>query len=280
MNYSKLTISQMAKLNNISTQTLRYYDKIGLLKPYICGENNKYRYYRMPQCAVLDIITYMKSLNMSLEQIKKYLNTADHEAFTKDLIDRQGKIQKEISRLESVQNIINRKIQDNKKYSHLPADGIPYIELIPQRTIYKFDTKINYYYNDNSSESYEYMLRLFKKHLAEKNPYMEYFYNVGSIMKKNNFINKNFVSTELFIFLEDGHPFTESEIIESNTYLCMTCENSDHETNYINVLLDTIQKNGYQIIGDYICEVIDEFFSFKYNRRNMTLKLQIPIRFH
>lgn len=29
----KFSIGEMAKMHNISTQTLRYYDKIGLLRP-------------------------------------------------------------------------------------------------------------------------------------------------------------------------------------------------------------------------------------------------------
>ncbi|WP_010294516.1 MerR family DNA-binding transcriptional regulator, partial [Clostridium senegalense] len=30
---NKILIGEMAKLHNVSTQTLRYYDKIGLFKP-------------------------------------------------------------------------------------------------------------------------------------------------------------------------------------------------------------------------------------------------------
>ena len=51
MDYARLTIGQMAKLNNISTQALRYYDQIGLLKPRFYDEDNKYRYYRTVCCA-------------------------------------------------------------------------------------------------------------------------------------------------------------------------------------------------------------------------------------
>ncbi len=37
-------IGELAKLFNISTDTLRYYDKIGLLKPKY-DKDNGYRYY-------------------------------------------------------------------------------------------------------------------------------------------------------------------------------------------------------------------------------------------
>ena len=40
-----LTISELAELNHISTDTLRYYDKIGLFKQEYVDEFTAYRYY-------------------------------------------------------------------------------------------------------------------------------------------------------------------------------------------------------------------------------------------
>lgn len=60
----KLTIGEMAKLNHISEQTLRLYDKMGLLQPYLTDKKNKYRYYNIKQSARLDMIQHMKSLGM------------------------------------------------------------------------------------------------------------------------------------------------------------------------------------------------------------------------
>ncbi|MCI8584067.1 MAG: MerR family transcriptional regulator [Dorea sp.] len=280
MDYKKLTIGQMAELNRVSTQTLRYYDKFGILKPNLYNKDTGYRYYNMSQCAVLDTITHMKSLNMPLEQIKAYIDTGDYDSFISELTDKYTKIKEEIRRLENIEAVLKRKIDDYQKRSLLPPDGVPYIEVIHQRQIYKFDTHINYYYNGNSIEQYEHMLRLFKNHLLEKDLGIEYFYNVGSIMKKEDFINQNYVSTELFIFLQAQHTFKKYDIIKPNTYLCMTCENTDTETEYIQLMYDTIEKNYYQIAGDYICEVVNESFAFDSQKRNMTLKLQIPITFH
>ena len=39
-----LTIGKMAKLNGISEQTLRLYDKIGLVVPCNINKNTSYRY--------------------------------------------------------------------------------------------------------------------------------------------------------------------------------------------------------------------------------------------
>ena len=56
MDHTYLTIGQMAALNHISAQTLRLYDREGLLKPEYQDPANGYRYYHIDQCAQLDMI--------------------------------------------------------------------------------------------------------------------------------------------------------------------------------------------------------------------------------
>jgi DNA-binding transcriptional MerR regulator len=57
----KLSIGEMAKINHVSVQTLRYYDRIDLLKPIYVNEETNYRYYDIKQSAIVDMIQYMKS---------------------------------------------------------------------------------------------------------------------------------------------------------------------------------------------------------------------------
>lgn len=40
-----LTISELAKTNSVSIKALRYYEKIGILKPAYINPHNGYRYY-------------------------------------------------------------------------------------------------------------------------------------------------------------------------------------------------------------------------------------------
>ena len=73
----KLSIGRMAELNHTSVQTLRYYDKLGLLKPEFVDETTGYRYYSIKQCARLDLINYMKYLGMSLDNIMAWFDSED-----------------------------------------------------------------------------------------------------------------------------------------------------------------------------------------------------------
>ena len=54
-----MTVGQMSKLFNITAETLRHYDRIGLLKP-IVDEENGYRYYSIKEMEKLDLILKIK----------------------------------------------------------------------------------------------------------------------------------------------------------------------------------------------------------------------------
>ena len=277
----KLTIGQFAQFNNISQQTLRYYDQIGLLHPAEQNEKTGYRYYRITQCATLDIISHMKSLGIPLRDIHTYLQTNDKNWFVKTLEQKYDINARQIALLQETQAVIRRKISDHTSCQKLPKAGIPYIEVIPERIIYKYDTGINYYYTEDSASNYEYMLRSFKDSLTKQNLPAIYFYNVSSIMRRENLIAHNFITTELFVFIDenDRERFSVTEPVKWNTFLCMICEDSNHEIFYINRMLDEINQKGYKITGDYICEVVSEFMSPGDGKRDMVLKLQIPISF-
>lgn len=61
------------KLNFISPHTLRYYDKIDLLKPSYINEETGYRYYSYKDFLFLDAVQYLRYFDMSLEEPKNNL---------------------------------------------------------------------------------------------------------------------------------------------------------------------------------------------------------------
>ena len=60
----------LAKIANISLRTLRYYDKIGLLKPSQIAPNG-YRQYNEEDLIRLQKILLLKKLGFSLEEIEE-----------------------------------------------------------------------------------------------------------------------------------------------------------------------------------------------------------------
>lgn len=78
------SIGELSKLQNISRQTLTFYDKIGLFCPAYTDPNNGYRYYSAKQIDYLDTICIMKKIGFSLEEIKEYMKsyTLDNSIIT------------------------------------------------------------------------------------------------------------------------------------------------------------------------------------------------------
>ena len=77
MNNNYLSIGEMAKMNHITVTTLRLYDELDLLKPVYVNPETNYRYYDIKQNARLDLIQYMKELQMNLKEIKELLDKED-----------------------------------------------------------------------------------------------------------------------------------------------------------------------------------------------------------
>ncbi|UJL47744.1 MerR family transcriptional regulator [Virgibacillus sp. NKC19-16] len=112
MNNQKLySIGEVAKLNNISIQTLRYYDKIDLFKPASIDPSSNYRYYHEKQFFYLDIIKYLKYIDTPLSQIKEVM-TKDAAQLLPFLEEQDLIIDQKISQLKQAQKMLhNRKLQ-------------------------------------------------------------------------------------------------------------------------------------------------------------------------
>ncbi len=69
-----LSIGKVSKLKNVSIKSLRYYDKIGILKPAFVNTETNYRYYTKEQLYLLDAITLCIKLGIPLKDLNHYVN--------------------------------------------------------------------------------------------------------------------------------------------------------------------------------------------------------------
>jgi DNA-binding transcriptional MerR regulator len=68
-----LKIGDFSRLGQISVDTLRHYDTLGLLKPTVVDQATGYRYYTFQQLGRLKRILALKDLGLSLEQIVPFM---------------------------------------------------------------------------------------------------------------------------------------------------------------------------------------------------------------
>lgn len=273
-----IKIGEFSKLNHISIPTLRLYDELGILKPIYIDKDSKYRYYSINQNARLDMIQYMKELNMSLSEIKDILNSNNLNLIEATLIKKKKQIKEQINELNLSLTAISRTINSIERFRKSPKKGMITIEYIPHRQIYSMKTDVNFYKYDISV--YEKILNSLKNDMINNNLPQVYYCNAGSSIKKDNFINNEYISNEVFVFVDDDFPIIKNiKKIESGMFACIYLDNFDEEIEYGKKLLNYCKEHNYQISGDYICEVITEFNVFSSEKRSMYLRLQVPLVF-
>ena len=67
-----LTIGEVSKISGVHVKSLRYYDKIGVLKPVYVDPNTSYRYYTYQQLSVVQAIKVCIELDIPLNQFSNY----------------------------------------------------------------------------------------------------------------------------------------------------------------------------------------------------------------
>ena len=102
MNY--YTTGQFAKLANVSQRTIRYYDKIGLLKPS-CILKNGYRQYSEKDFIRLQKIITLRNLDFSIEDIFSMMSS---EETLKDSLQLQSSlVQAKINNLQNLKEALD-----------------------------------------------------------------------------------------------------------------------------------------------------------------------------
>lgn len=92
-----ITIKKFASMCGCNTQTLRYYDKIGLLKPVQVDQWSGYRYYEKSQAVDYVKIKNLQAADFSIEEIKSLVSMSDQqvqEAFDQKIVQQTQKLER------------------------------------------------------------------------------------------------------------------------------------------------------------------------------------------
>lgn len=102
------TISQTAQICNITTETLRHYDRIGLLKPCKTDKWTRYRYYSEQEIVRLNTICALRCMDLSLQEIKEILEVNDFATIIGLLKQAEKNADKKIAEIKYAQSKIQR----------------------------------------------------------------------------------------------------------------------------------------------------------------------------
>jgi len=266
----KFLIGELAKLFNVSSDTLRHYDRIDLLKS-AHDDHNRYRYYGIRSFFKLSRILFFKSLDISLEDIKEYMRNKNTNNLLTLLKKKEAEIDIKMNKLTNLKKKIQTKLEllesINKDLGMVKLKKIPKrfgIFLDMSDVENDFDRKVVF----KKSEKYLEISSL----LIEGQIYTS--------LSKENLEKRIFNKFRYFIEIVsiDSERCNQLKEIPENEYACITFFGPyrDMEKHY-RLLIQWIEENGYQIAGDSIKKNIVDY-DFSDSENEYVSEIQIPIR--
>ena len=133
-------IKELARLYGVGTDTLRYYERLGLIRPRR-GENG-YRLYSLRDIYRLTIIRDLRQLGFSTDRISAYLDDLNISNTQALLAEEQRLIRQQIQQLCQIDRVISERQKHLKEHAALPAGEIS-VRSISERPCLLFNTDIS-----------------------------------------------------------------------------------------------------------------------------------------
>lgn len=268
----KFSIGEMSKMHNISVQTLRYYERLGLLKPASINRETGYRYYSIEQFIILDLIKQYKLMGLSLEEISQLMQ----EEITPEAL---------VHILQEQKKALNQKIQElNRAKAHMD-----FIEKRIQLAIKQPFDKVRitmqeerkflaYGYSSKSIEELEINLR--KVLLDVEEEYGMLSSTLTFIASYEAVLNHKVHYNQILLYAEESHKAREGKFMTmpKGQYLCLYYD--DHygdNLKYYEKLILEAHTRGLVLEGDFyefsIMPKIDQ-----YKKEKSLVELMIKIK--
>lgn len=230
-------IQEIAKLYHIKSDSLRYYEKVGLIHPIRSASN--YRLYTLNDIYILNIIRDCLHLGYDTRQIKDYLDHRSVDNTISFLMEEQKMVEEQIQDLQSKRLSIQTRIQDLNKTKHM---------LLNTYHIQKFSNRYCRYLKEKieQDETIDYLLTKLSESM-EKDISILGNMESGSIIE---YIKDDFVYTSVFILTDENkYDF----ILEEGNYCTYTYKGKQKRTKDIFLnMLSWIFEQHYEVDGPFL----------------------------
>lgn len=256
-----LTIGEFAKLHEINKKTLMWYDEIGLLKPALIKENG-YRYYSYHQSSILETILILKELNVSLNEIKQFLNNRSAEHLEILLKEKITELDTTLAHLFHIKDVLTARQKAMHTLAHIDLSKISVIE------------KDNCYLVTVPTSKEDDMEKAIKKVMTEAKKYQLHRLHdtaYGSMIAVDNLYKSDFQNySSLFIELQKPQKKKGLHIQPKGKYLRAYCKgNWNKLPEKYQEILDYAKSHGlvlsgfaYEIsINELVSDSIDDYIT-------------------
>lgn len=244
-------INEISKIYNIGKDSLRYYEKIGILSPK--RDTNGYRMYSLLDITTLNIIKELRNLGFGMKKIKEFLQNRTVESTLSILKLESEAIDKKIHELENLKyNISKRKATIVREASEQNFGHIKKI-FIPERQCIHL----------NDSIMREEEVDLMIKKLQDK--YSQKLYILGNstigatvdidIGELNNIKSFNFENSIKYskyssVFFDTNDISNCDFVIPEGEYFSVKYKGNYNQTNhYILKIAEYAQNNEFKLVS-------------------------------
>lgn len=266
----KFLIGELAKIFNVSTDTLRHYDKINLLKPEQ-DPDNSYRYYDISSMFKLSRILFLKNLGISLGEIEDYMKNKNTDRLLNMLKKKNDDIDSRIQQLTNLKQKINIKLE-LLSHAKTKLDKISVVSIKERKGIFlkTIDLENSYEVKERFKQSENYLKM--SSWLVEGEVFT-------SISKEDMAIGV-FNQYQYFIEIKPIDEELEEQLVTlpENDHACLTFIGPYTDlVRHYRTLVDWIKDNDYTIIGDSIeYNIVDNDYSD--SEDEFITEIQIPIK--
>lgn len=212
------SVGEAAKAVHTTSETLRHYDRIGLVKPSKKDEWTNYRYYTEQDIVRLNTVRALQLMDLSLQEIKKVLEYDDLEKIVDFLRQAEKKADQKIEALEYSKLKIQRAREDyEKKLQKQENLKGPVLKDIPERVILLSDT-------------------LEEPTLDNLWNYLSHFYDKVTPARKDEFSFEDLAGiytgdgiTRLFAVCTRYADIDGLKVLPGGKYLCADCTEENRE---------------------------------------------------
>lgn len=281
------TVGETARICSIPADTLRYYDKIGLIRPSKTGENG-YRYYSYEDFLFLNTIKYLKKLGMPLADMKKLFDNRCKEATRKNFFFQLEQINEQIEELQGIRSQLLRNIHYFDVADALDLEHQdPELQEFPDRLAILSHGEVDKGKSQNLEEdledgltggrSYDMLLSDVMEELGQEN-----FWSMGpsiSVKTKEDIFAGRFDRPRAAgNMLVEKSRSNKAKPVPGGLYVCLYHSGSlEHMEESYQRLLEYIEANGLEIAGDIYEIFLVDTIDTKLDEELVT-HIQIPVR--
>lgn len=270
-----ITITEYARLRGVTTETLRHYDRIGLLKPAYIDPKTNLRYYSLSiQKEKLGTILELKQLGMSLHEIEEFLRERNFAKSLKTLREKQLELETKIRSLTKLNAALGDRIENMERIHQNNFNT----EEFKIRQIGRREMLVSQLVNAN-----EYSVNLstimLETKLKTTAPIIGYSRFALLFAEKSWLKEWPDVQCRVGIIVDEGDvDKNDAFIIEGGLYVCKY--GHGHKLNIseeISSIEDYCVRNKYEIAGDVI-ELITIDMGVTDVPEETIYELQVPVR--